>query len=96
MGIIIGAFAGGMCFFAFGLMRTVHTGGFLTVVVLSKLKGRPIEQSLFVRIMVAAGVMLSIFLGIAVSMVLGGTVGVVIEYALTKMTWNLGGRYGII
>ena len=88
MGIIIGAFAGGMCFLAFGLRRAVYAGGFSTVLVLSKLKGRPIEQSPFVRMMVAAGAMLSIVLGIVVAMVLGGIVGGVIEYALTKMTWN--------
>jgi len=88
IGIIIGALAGGTCFVVFGLMRAVHTGGFSTVLVLSKLKGRPIEQSPFVRMMVAAGAMLSIVLGIVVAMVLGGIVGGVIEYALTKMTWN--------
>lgn len=84
MGIIVGAVAGVICFIVFGLMRAVYAGGFSTVVFLSKLKGRPIEQSPLVRIMVAAGIILCIVLGIAVAMVLGGVVGGVIEYTLMK------------
>lgn len=86
MGIMIGALAGGMCFVVFGLRRAVYTGGFLTVVVLSKLKGRPIEQSPFVRIMVAAGIIVSIALGITVAMILGGIAGGVIESMMLKVT----------
>lgn len=86
MGIIIGALAGGICFVVFGLRRAVHAGGFSTVVVLSKLKGGPIEQSPVVRIMVAAGAMVSVVLGIAFAMVLGGAVGGVIESMLLKVT----------
>lgn len=88
IGIIIGALAGGICFVVFGLMRASHAGGLSAVVILSKLKGRPAEQSPFVRIMVAAGMILGIVLGIAVFLVLGGLAGGVIEYALTKMAWN--------
>jgi hypothetical protein len=88
MGIMIGALAGGMCFVVFGLRRAVYAGGFSTVVILSKLKGRPIGQSRFVRIMVVAGIIVSIALGITVAMLLGGIAGGVIEYALTKMTWT--------
>ncbi len=86
MGIIIGALAGGMCFFVFGLMRAVHAGGFSTVIILNKFNRTPIKQSPFVRIVVAAGIIISIVLGIAVSMVLGGVVGGVIEYVFKKMT----------
>lgn len=86
MGIMIGALAGGMCFVVFGLRRTVYAGGFSTVMILSKLKGRPIEQSPFVRIMVAAGIIVSIALGITVAMLLGGITGGVIESMLLKVT----------
>jgi hypothetical protein len=85
VGIIIGALARGMYFLAFGLMRAVHTRGFSTVVVLSTLKGRSIGQSPFVRMTVAAGIRLRIVLRVAVAMVLGGTIGGAIEYALTEM-----------
>jgi hypothetical protein len=86
IGIIIGALAGGLCFVIFGLARSMYAGGFSMVVILSKLKGRPIEQSPFVRIIVAAGTILSIALGVAASMVLGGAVGGFIEYVLMKLT----------
>ena len=86
MGILIGALAGGVCFVVFGFMRTVYLGGFLMLIILNKLKGRPVEQSPFVRIMVAAGVIVSIVLGTAAAMLLGGAVGGVVEYALTKIT----------
>lgn len=86
MGIIIGALAGGMCFVVFGLMRAVRAGGFSTVVILNKVSRTPIKQSPFARIVVAAGIIISIVLGTAVSMVLGGVVGGVIEYVVRKMT----------
>jgi len=86
MGIMIGALAGGMCFVVFGLRHAVYAGGFSTVMILNKLKGRPIEQSPFVRIMVAAGIIVSIALGIIVAMLLGGIAGGVIESMLLKVT----------
>lgn len=86
MGMIIGAIAGGICFVVFGLMRAVYAVGFSIVIILSKLKGRPIEPSPAVRIIVAAGIIVCIVLGITVSMVLGGVVGGIIEYLLMKMT----------
>lgn len=86
MGIMIGALVGGMCFVVFGLRRAVYAGGFSTVVILSKMKGRPIEQSPFVRIMVAAGIIVSIALGITVAMLLGGIAGGVIESMILKVT----------
>ena len=88
IGIVIGAIAGGICFVVFGLMRAAHAGGLSAVVILSKLKGFPAEQSPFVRIMVAAGMIAGIVLGIGVAVVLGGLAGGIIEYALTKMAWN--------
>jgi hypothetical protein len=95
MGIIIGALTGGICFVVFGLMRAVYAGGFSVVVILSRLKGRPVEQSPFVRITVAAGIILCVVFGLAVAMVLGGLVGGVIEHMLVGTAWNWGGRYGI-
>ena len=86
MGIMVGALAGGLCFVVFGLRSAVFKGGFSTVVILSKLKGRPIEQSPFVRIMVAAGIIASIALGITMAMLLGGIAGGVIESMLLKVT----------
>ncbi len=88
MGIVIGALAGGTCFVVFGWMRAAHTGGLAAVVIISKLKGRPAEQSPFVRTVVAVGMVAGIVLGIGLAMVLGGFAGGVIEYALTKMAWN--------
>ena len=88
IGIVIGALAGGTCFVVFGLMRAAHTGGLTAVVIISKLKGRPAEQSPFVRIVVVVGMVAGIVLGIGLAMVLGGFAGGVIEYALTKMVWN--------
>ncbi len=88
IGIVIGALAGGICFVVFGWMRAAHTGGLSAVVIISKLKGRPAEQSPFVRIVVAVGMVAGIVLGIGMAMVLGGLAGGVIEYALTKMAWN--------
>ena len=86
MGILMGALVGGVCFVVFGLTRAVHVGGLLTIIILNKLKGRPIEQSQFVRITVAAGILVSIFLGLAVAMFLGGVVGKGVEYALLAIT----------
>jgi hypothetical protein len=88
VGIVIGALAGGICFVVCGLMRAAHAGGLSAVVILSKLKGRPAEQSPFVRIVVAVGMVAGIVLGIGVAMVLGGLAGGVIEYALTKLVRN--------
>ena len=87
-GIVIGALAGGICFIVFGLMRAAHSGGLSAIVISGKLIGRPAEQSLFVRIMVAAGMIVGIVLGLGLAMGLGGLTGGVIEYALTKMAWN--------
>lgn len=86
IGIIIGALAGGICFVVFGLMRVAHAGGLSAVFIASKLKGRPAEQSPLVRMMVAAGMIAGVVFGIGVAMFLGGLVGGVIEYAITKMT----------
>ncbi len=88
IGIVIGALVGGTCFVVFGLMRASHTGGLLAVVIISKLKGSPAEQSPFVRIVVAVGMVAGVVLGIGMAMVLGGLAGGVIEYAFTKMAWN--------
>ena len=88
MGIIIGALAGGICFVVFGLRRAVYAGGLSIVVILNKLRGKPIGQSLLVRIIIAAGIILGVFSGMAVAMVLGSVVGGVIGYALMKMTEN--------
>ena len=85
-GIIIGAFVGGMCFVVLGLMRAVYTGGFLVVIILNKVSGKPVTQTFLVRIMVAAGIIVSVVAGIVVSMVFGGAVGGVIEYLVIKMT----------
>ena len=88
IGIVIGAIAGGICFVVFGLMRAAHVGGLSAVAILSKLKGGPAEHSPFIRIMVAAGMIAGIVLGIGAAMVLGGIAGGVIEFALTKIAWN--------
>ncbi len=88
IGTIVGALAGGICFIVFGLIRAAHAGGLSAVVILSKLQGRPAEQSPFVRIMVAAGMIVGIVLGLVVAMGLGGLAGAVIGYALTKLAWN--------
>ncbi|MGE5299986.1 MAG: hypothetical protein ACM3MB_03360 [Acidobacteriota bacterium] len=88
IGSVIGALAGGICFIVFGLMRAAYAGGLSAVVILSKLQGGLAEQSLFVRIMVAAGMIVGIVLGLGVAMGLGGLTGGVIEYALIKMAWN--------
>ncbi len=86
MGIIIGALAGGICFVAFGLMRAGHAGGLLIIYLLDKLKARAAGQPPFVRIMIAAGIILGIILGLAVSMVLGGLVGGILERMLITMS----------
>ena len=86
MGIIIGAFAGALFFIVFGLRPAVHAGSFSVLIILNKLKGGPIEGSMFVRVMIAAGIAVSIVLGITVAMLSGAAVGHIIEYVLMKMT----------
>ncbi len=85
MGIIIGALAGGICFVALGLMRAGHAGGLLIIYLLNRLKSRAAGQPPFVRIMIAAGIILGIVLGLTASMVLGGIVGGILEHMLMTM-----------
>lgn len=82
IGIVIGILAGGVLFIIFGLMRAVHRGGFSIVLILNKLFGKPVTPTPFVRLMVSAGIILSIVLGIAVSAIVGGAFGGVIEYLI--------------
>jgi hypothetical protein len=88
IGIIIGAIAGGLCFFVFGLMRAVYAAGFSMVIILSKLKGRAIKQSPVVRIIIVAGILVFTVLGLLASVVLGGVVGGAVQYALMEMSRN--------
>ena len=86
IGIIIGALAGGAFFIFFGLIRAVHRGGFSVVLVLNKFFGKPVTPTPLIRLLVAAGIILSIVLGVAVSLLLGGTIGGIIEYLIVKIT----------
>jgi hypothetical protein len=86
IGIIIGAFAGGICFVVFALRRVIYAGGVSVVFILNKLRGKPIGQSPLVRIIIAAGIILCAVSGMAAAIFLGSVVGGVIEYALMKLT----------
>jgi hypothetical protein len=85
IGIIIGAFADGICFVVFALRRVVYAGGLSMVYILNKLRGKPTGQSPLGRIIIGAGIILCVVSGMAVAMALGGIVGGVIEYALVKL-----------
>lgn len=84
MGITIGAFVGGIIFLLFGLVHAVHAGSFSIILLLSKLQGRPVEPSLFVRFMVAVAIVASIVIWTAVAMLLGGAVGGTVEYLFMR------------
>ncbi len=86
IGIVIGALAGGLFFIVFGLIRAVHRGGFSIVLLLNKLIGKPVTPTPLIRLLIAAGIILSIILGVAVSLLLGGTIGGIIEYLIVKIT----------
>ncbi len=63
----------------------MYVGGFIVVIALGKFQKKPLVQSPFVRIMVAAGIIVCLVLGIGAAMILGGIIGGAVEFALMKM-----------
>jgi hypothetical protein len=82
-GMKIGTTAGGLVFLVFGIMPGFYFGSFGTLVLLSKLMGGAVEPTLFVRAAVVMGIVVGIACAAAVSLVIGGLLGVVAGYAVS-------------
>lgn len=82
MGTKVGAAFGVILFLAFGIIPGFYFGSYGTLVILNHLLGGPVEATVFVRILTAAGIILGITCVASVSIVVGAIFGTAIGYAL--------------
>ena len=75
MGPIIGAVAGLVLFFIFGLLTAFRFGSFLALHMLYKVAGRSVEPTPMARAFIIAGALLSILCGAAISLFVGALLG---------------------
>lgn len=75
MGPIIGAAAGLVLFFIFGLLPAFRFGSFLALQMLYKVTGRSVEPTPTAKAFIIAGALLSILFGAAVSLFVGALLG---------------------
>ncbi len=81
MGTKVGAAFGAIFFLAFGIIPGFYFGSYGTLVILNHLLGGPVEATVFVRILTAAGIILGITCVASVSIVVGAIFGTAIGYA---------------
>lgn len=81
MGTKVGAAFGVVLFLAFGIIPGFYFGSYGTLVILNHLFGGPLEATVFVRILTAAGIILGITCVASVSIVVGAIFGTAIGYA---------------
>ncbi|MCL4491928.1 MAG: hypothetical protein M1510_08515 [Nitrospirae bacterium] len=86
MGTKIGATLGGIAFLIFGLIPGFYFGSYGSLVVIRHLMGGPVEPTVIVRMIVAAGIMLGIVCIASVSIVVGSIVGTVFGYIVEAAT----------
>jgi len=80
MGTKIGATLGGIAFLVFGVMPGFFFGSYGTLLVLKHLMGGPVEPTVVVRMLVAAGTVLGVVCIGSVSVVLGAVAGTGMGY----------------
>ncbi|HEX8947452.1 MAG TPA: hypothetical protein VF790_00745 [Dissulfurispiraceae bacterium] len=80
MGTKIGATLGGIAFLIFGLVPGFYFGSYGSLVVMRHLMGGPVEPTVIVRMVIAAGILLGIVCIASVSIVVGSIVGTALGY----------------
>ncbi|MBI5026623.1 MAG: hypothetical protein HZC12_07880 [Nitrospirae bacterium] len=88
MGTKIGAVFGGLAFLFFGIIPGFYFGSYGTLVLLNKLFGGPVEPTVLVRTVMAAGIILGIACVASLSLVVGAIIGTVTGY-ITEMVSGL-------
>ena len=86
VGTKIGAAMGGIAFLIFGLIPGFYFGSYGALVVITHLMGGPVEPTVIVRLVIAAGIMLGIFCIGSVSIVVGSIVGTALGYLVEAAT----------
>ncbi len=82
-GMKIGASIGGLVFVVLGIVPGFYFGSYGTLILLQKLMGGPVEPTLFVRAAVVMGIAVGIACAAAVSIVVGGLLGVAMGYVVS-------------
>ncbi|HCC68916.1 MAG TPA: hypothetical protein DEP99_03415 [Nitrospiraceae bacterium] len=88
MGTKIGAAFGGLAFLFFGIIPGFYYGRYGTLVLLNNLFDGPVEPTVLVRIVVAAGIIIGIASVASLSLVVGAIIGTIIGY-ITEMVSRL-------
>lgn len=86
MGTKIGATLGGIAFLIFGVLPGFYFGSYGSLVVLKHLIGGPVEPTVFVRMFMAAGILLGIVCIASVSIVVGAIIGTALGYLVELVT----------
>jgi hypothetical protein len=82
-GMKIGATVGGLVFVVFGIMPGFYFGSYGTLILLQKLMGGTVEPTLFVRAAIVVGIVVGISCAAAVSIVVGGLIGMAMGYVVS-------------
>lgn len=76
----IGALAGAICFFIFGLIPGIYFGSFTMIVLMSKLAGGAVQSGTLQRIMLIVGMGFGLMLSLTVFVVGGAFAGAVLGH----------------
>ena len=82
----VGAVVGVIAFLAFGVMPGFYFGSYGTLVLMSHLFGGPLQATVLLRIITAAGIHLAITSLGYMSIVVGSILGTVVGYAADAVT----------
>ncbi len=85
-GTKIGATLGGVAFLIFGLIPGFYFGSYGSLTVIRHLMGGPVEPTVIVRMIVAAGILLAIACIASVSIVVGSIAGTALGYLVEAVT----------
>lgn len=86
MGTKVGTAFGAIFFLAFGIIPGFYFGSYGTLVILNHLFGGPVEATVVVRTLTAAGIILGITCVASVSLVVGAIFGTALGYASEAIT----------
>lgn len=82
----IGAAAGAVVFFIFGLLPGFHFGSYGALVALNHLLGHSLEPNILIRMVVVVGALLGMVCTASVSIVLGAVAGTLLGYMTDALT----------
>ncbi len=82
----MGATTGAVVFFIAGIIPAVYFGSTITLSLIAKLAGSPVEPTVFVRIAVVLGIALAITCIAFLSIVMGAVLGTAVAYSTRIVT----------